>query len=430
MKILWFSHFIPYPPTGHGALQRSHHLLKEVSSRHEVHLLTLIPPWTPYSSDALARAVRELSTFAASVTVLRMPASHHWLRRFLSIASTLLQSASVWEKRYWWSHAYRELTRVARTTRFDVVHADTVFLAPYLNAVSNLPIVLNHHNVESYLLYRRAASERSRWRRFLFTREARKVDDLERTIVPRVAENLVVSDVEGERLRAVAPGVRITIVANGVDVDFFQPSGSISPRPNSMIFAGGMNWFPNSDAMTFFASEIWPALVRDNPARTMTVVGRDPPRELRSASRDPRFRVTGFVDDPRPYVEAASLYVCPIRIGGGTRLKILDALSMCRPLVSTELAVEGLGLVSGTHYLSANTPAEFVDQISRLDADPDLRQRLSRAGRDLVVERYSWHRIADALTGAYRRAARLDSGDRSRDVPLRTRTGMARGTSC
>src|ERR671914_544119 len=101
----------------------------------------------------------------------------------------------------------------------------------------------------------------------------------------------------------------------------------------------------------------------------MTVIGRDPPAVLRAAGRDPRLRVLGFVDDVRPHLEAASIYVCPIRVGGGTRLKILDALAMSRPLISTDLGVEGLGLDEGVHYLRANTPAEFVSQVRRLEAD-------------------------------------------------------------
>jgi glycosyltransferase involved in cell wall biosynthesis len=167
-----------------------------------------------------------------------------------------------------------------------------------------------------------------------------------------------------------------------------------------------MDWFPNQDAMQFFVAEIWPALLRDNPHRRMTVVGRAAPAAVVAAARDPRLRVLGFVDDIRPHLEAASIYVCPIRLGGGTRLKILDALAMSRPLVSTEFGVEGLGLAEGEHYLSASTPADFVRQIRRLEADPALRRRLGDAGRDFVARRYSWPRVAESLEDAYARALR------------------------
>jgi glycosyltransferase involved in cell wall biosynthesis len=301
---------------------------------------------------------------------------------------------------------FRHVHQITRTTHFDVVHLDTVFLARYLEAVSGTPAVLNHHNVESHLLRTRATSQRTPWGRAFFSGEARKVFALERAVVPRVAGNIVVSPLDGERLRQAGSTSRITTVPNGVDVDFFRVSGRVAVDEASLVFAGGMDWFPNRDAMEFFASEIWPTLSRDHPHRTMTVIGRNPPQALLGAARDRRLRVLGFVDDVRPHIEAASIYVCPIRVGGGTRLKILDALALSRPLVSTDLGVEGLGLVEGEHYLAANDPAQFVSHIRRLEADAELRARLGDAGRAFVVQRYSWRGIADSLEQAYANAAR------------------------
>jgi glycosyltransferase involved in cell wall biosynthesis len=123
---------------------------------------------------------------------------------------------------------------------------------------------------------------------------------------------------------------------------------------------------------------------------------------VRAAQEDSRVVVTGFVEDVRPYLDAASIYVCPIRDGGGTRLKVLDALAMGKPLVATGLAVEGLSLVEDEHYLRAETPFEYVTQIRRLEHDPILRYRLAHAGRDLVVRRYAWEVIGEKLERAYR----------------------------
>jgi glycosyltransferase involved in cell wall biosynthesis len=301
----------------------------------------------------------------------------------------------------------RYLHRLTRTTQFDVIQLEAVFFSRYLQALPGIPVVVNHHNVESQLLQRRAASQRTPWARAFFEREARKVGALECAVVPRAAQNLVVSDLDGERLREVAAGAKITTVPNGVDVEYFRARSSAVPETKSLVFAGGMNWFPNRDAIAFFVSEIWPTLARDDPLRTVTVIGRDPPAVVRAAGRDPRVRVLGFVEDVRPHLEAASIYVCPIRVGGGTRLKILDALAMSRPLVATDLAVEGLGLIEGKHYLSANTPEQFIVQIRRLENDADLRRRMGDAGRALVVERYSWRRIAESLEDAYAEVAQL-----------------------
>ncbi|MBE0591721.1 MAG: glycosyltransferase, partial [Gemmatimonadales bacterium] len=139
-------------------------------------------------------------------------------------------------------------------------------------------------------------------------------------------------------------------------------------------------------------------------------VGRDPPDDVVAAGSNPRIEVLGFVPDVRPLVDKASIYVCPIRDGGGTRLKILDALAMAKPLVATGLAVEGLGLIEGEHFLRADAPEDFVAQVACLERDPGLRRRLAVAGRRVVEERFAWGRVADQLEEAYRRASAGGTG--------------------
>jgi glycosyltransferase involved in cell wall biosynthesis len=155
----------------------------------------------------------------------------------------------------------------------------------------------------------------------------------------------------------------------------------------------------------FLLNEIWPALPT-SIERRLSLVGRDPPASAHAAAaRDSRIAVTGFVPDVRPYLHSASICVCPIRVGGGTRLKVLDGLAMARPLVATSVAVEGLEMVDGKHYLRAETPSEFVAQIRRLEADAELRQRIGTAGRCLVVDRYDWRVIGRKLDALLERSA-------------------------
>lgn len=406
MKVVWLSHFVPYPPRGHGALQRSHNLLKAAASRHEVHLLALCPPETLPSRAAVREAKDELSKIAASVDIVVLPADPFRARHTLGAALAFLRSGSFWESWFWSATAFERLQRLARATKFDLFYLETLFLGRYRRAVPEVPVVLGHHNVESQLLASRAAGERKPWLKLFFEREARKVAARERELAASVAQNVVVSNLDSSRLREITPTNAITVVPNGVDIDYFRARDAVGGEPGTLIFAGGMDWFPNQDAMQFFVAEIWPALLRDNPHRRMTVVGRAAPAAVVAAARDPRLRVLGFVDDIRPHLEAASIYVCPIRLGGGTRLKILDALAMSRPLVSTEFGVEGLGLAKGVHYLTASTPADFVRQIRQLEADPALRRRLGDAGRDFVARHYSWPRVAESLEEAYASALR------------------------
>ena len=211
------------------------------------------------------------------------------------------------------------------------------------------------------------------------------------------------SALDGDRLAAVAPGAAVEVVENGVDLEYWTPSVE-PPRERSLIFAGTLGWYPNRDAVEYLLSEVWPALLASNPDRRLTLVGRDAGPMAAAAAADPRVAVTGFVPDVRPYMRAASVYVCPIRVGGGTRLKVLDALAMGKPLVATGIAVEGLDLVEGVHYLRAETPTEFVAQIERLELAADVRAALGAAGRRFVVERFGWNVIGRQLDRAYQRA--------------------------
>jgi glycosyltransferase involved in cell wall biosynthesis len=191
------------------------------------------------------------------------------------------------------------------------------------------------------------------------------------------------------------------VIPNGVDTDYFG-RGDIQPSPGTLVFAGGMNWYPNRDAILYFSREIWPLLKKEFPEISLTVVGAQPPRELLElAERDPKIVATGFVDDVRPYFANAEVYICPMRDGGGTRLKILDTLSMRTALVSTTIGCEGIKVTPETNVLIADTPVEFVTQVKRVFQDPELRKRLGREGRKLVEEKYSWEVIGNTLRAVY-----------------------------
>lgn len=400
MRILWLSHFLPHPPTGHGALQRSHNLLREAARRHEVHLVAMATAASHVDHAPRSEAVSALESIVESVHTAAPGPDPLRIRRGLHVASAVTGSWSYWE-RWLWSPILQRKFREVLSRGIDVVHVDAIFLVRYLEG-QGVRFVLNHHNIESDLLFKRAELRGSQMRRAFFRNEARKVAALEKRWSPRAQTNLVVSELDGDRLRALAGDVSTAVVANGVDVEYFSASEASCAQPKHMAFAGGMDWFPNRDAMEYLARDLWPALRQDDPGRRMTVIGRNPPNALlEAAQRDDRLRVLGFVDDVRPHLCSAPIYLCPIRVGGGTRLKILDALAMSRALVSTGLGVEGLDLVDDVHYLRAETPDEFVSQIRRLEQDSNLRSRLASAGRALVEQNYSWSVIGDALDRAF-----------------------------
>ena len=403
-RLLWLSHFVPYPATGHGALQRSHHLLRQAALRYETHLIALSPAGVFPSSDALRDAERALESMTASARLFALPEDPTRLRMAARLARAAVAGPTYWESLFAHPGAAARVRALVEQDAVDLVHLDIVYLCGYVPLLGETPFVLNHHNIESHLLDRRAARMRGPARAF-FGQQARATAALEREFARRAASNLVVSDLDGERLRELAPAARVESVPNGVDIEFFAPDPTEPVQPRSLVWAGGMDWFPNADAIEWFADELWPALAADNGTRSATIIGRHPPaRALALAATDTRVRVLGFVDDVRPHVRRAATYICPIRVGGGTRLKVLDALALGRPLVATRIGVEGLGLVDGEHYLEANDVAETVRQVNRIEGDPRLATRIAESGRAFVLQHFSWDGIGERLGRAYEQA--------------------------
>lgn len=388
--ILWVSHFLPYPSTGHGALQRTHHLVRQLASRFRVKLFALS------KGDGSADDIASMGVEASELVAVGQR-----LEKGVALARSLVSHLSYWEHLFYNQHLHAALLRAAKDPA-AVVLLDTVFLAPYLNGIADRPVLLNHHNVESALLLQRAGNlpAIAKW---YFTREARKIRQLEEAAAHSARVNFVVSPEDAERLIRSAPRASTLVVPNGVDVDFFSPPVAAERTPYSLVFAGGMDWFPNRDAIRWLVTELWPMIVAAEPRRTLTIIGRAAPEEaIALAARDSRVTVTGFVDDVRPYINASAAYLCPIRQGGGTRLKILDALALGCPLVATALSVDGLSLHDGVEYLRADDAAAMCEALRKLDESPAVAAEMSRRGRALVSSTYSWGTVSDRMADGVR----------------------------
>lgn len=405
MRILWLSHLVPYPPKG-GVLQRSYYLLRELARTNDVHLVAFVQPdvLRPVFRDAeegLREARQHLSEFCGSIAFVPLPGAHRaWRAQLLALRSLFWGSYTM---NWLWSKEYRSVLRTfRRRQRADLVHVDTISLAPYVNEFPGTPKVLDHHNIESHMMLRRASMEPNPLKKFYFWQEGLKIRRYERETCPRFELNITCSDVDARRLAEVVKTRQTIVIPNGVDIDYFLAPNETAYEPHSMVFVGGLNWYPNRKAMSYFATEVWPLLKRVIPDVTMNVIGRDPPRSLLHLSeRDPAFRLHGYVDDIRPYVHRAHAYVCPILEGGGTKLKVLDALAMGAALVASPEACEGLDVEHGRDVLIAHGPAEYVEHLKALFADDALRTRLSAQARVRAVEQYSFATIGHLLATAY-----------------------------
>ena len=405
MNLLWISQNIPYPPKT-GVLQRNYNLLREASQLADIYLLAVFKRDILPGEYDLEEAKRELGKLCRRIEVVHLPIESSRTALYAMALSSLFTHDPLsvnWVKS---AGMRRQLRQLMNEVKFDLVHFDTISLAAYRDEVGNTPKILNHHNIESHLLKRRTLFEKNPLKRLYYALEGNKLERYERTACAEFNTNFTVSELDKQRLLELVPSAHADVMANGVDVDYFNPNGT-AVVPGNLLMASGMNWFPNRDAVLHMCNEIWPLLVQKMPELSWTVVGASPPQEvLDLAARDARVTVTGFVDDVRPYLSQAEIYLCPMRDGGGTRVKILDALAMGKAIVSTSMACEGIDVTAGKNVLFADSPSEFVTQIQRLRNDIELRQSLGREARRFVTDHYSWPVIGRNLSTVYQRLVR------------------------
>jgi glycosyltransferase involved in cell wall biosynthesis len=283
--------------------------------------------------------------------------------------------------------------------RFDVVHVDTLELTPY---ASHLPgkVVLNLHNCESAMMRRRTNQEKGFLRRAFLEGEARALARLERRGYPQFDTVVTVSAHDAAEVQSTEPSAHTHVVENGTDCAYFSPSGD--GKPGEVVFAAAYNWYPNANAASYLLTEIWPLVRNLSPQAHLTVAGKQPSATLRRlVEAADRATLAADPADMRPFLRDASVVVCPIREGGGTRLKILDAMAMGKPVVATSIACEGLRVSPGDDILIAEDAAEFARKTQMLLNDLKLRERIGSSARRTVERQYAWEIVGMQLRDAY-----------------------------
>lgn len=398
MKILWFSHLVPYPPKG-GVLQRSYNLLKEVAKYHDVTLVSFnqvqfLESSFPGVANPLEHAVAELSKIVEIAAILDIPENTFPLGRHLIALKALLSGKSfnmTWlESR----HAHKTIERLMAEKKFDAVHLDTISLCVYSRHFDGVPIILNHHNFESNMLRARAISEGSFIKSKYFDLEANRLLESEIRYCKTASLNLACSDDDAIRMAMKTGSDNFVTVPNGVDVSYFFPNPDVRVSEKSILIVGGLSWYPNREAVEYFIREIWPLLKTEIPGIRVDIVGRNPTAEIvDAAERDDAVKVHGFVDDVRYYLWRSNFYLCPIRTGGGTKLKILDALASGCCIVADPFSCKGISVENGKHVLFAETPSEYVDKIKILLSNPSIFNNLRKEGALLIREKYDYDSI-------------------------------------
>jgi glycosyltransferase involved in cell wall biosynthesis len=398
MRLLFLTPYLPGPPI-FGGQRRLHGLMTHLAKSHEVSCVALTDGY--HTHEASLEDTRSYCRHVVDV-----PETRHRVngrpKRLLQIKSVL--SLHSWEHYLYSSPKYqRALDAHLAEHEYDIIVSEFIFMAycriKLGKARARTRLVIDEHNVE-YDLLRRTADATRFDRKFFHSVNWRKLKREEVNVWKSFDGCTLTSTRDEEIVRADAPSVRTAVVPNGVDVDGFVPRPD-PIEPMTLLFFGAMNYYPNTDGAVFFAREVWPLLAQRYPELRLRIVGpvgEGPVMDLKSD----RIEVVGFVTDVQAEIARAAVVVAPLRIGGGTRLKILEAMSMAKAIVSTRIGAEGIDVRHGHDILLADDPADQAREIGRLLDDPAFAKRLGESARETAVARYSWQASATRLEEFFR----------------------------
>ncbi|MEW8027521.1 MAG: glycosyltransferase family 4 protein [Candidatus Thiodiazotropha sp.] len=400
MKILFLSQIIPYPPHG-GVLQRGYNIIREIGKDNDVYLLAFHHPDTIASKSLLDESMAELKKLCAEVHYFKLwpkqSKFHKLIAFFIGIFYPLPFSVLAHK-----SNSFREkIHDIIGKYDIDVVHIDTVGLSQYKKYVKDIPCIVTHHNIESSLMARRSKVESNWFTRYYVAKQSQRLRKYETEESAKYPVNVMMSTNDADELKEMSPSVGTFIVPNGVDINYFENLQQQEER--AIIYTGGMNMFANKDAVMYLISDIWPMVKAKIPDIKFYIIGQDPPKDLiHIASEDTGIKVLGYVDDIRPHVSKSAIYVVPLRVGGGTRLKVLDALAQGKAIVSTSIGSEGIEVSDRINIFLEDTSEGFASSIIELIKDETRRKELGRQARKLAEDKYAWPSIAEELIEAYK----------------------------
>lgn len=396
MRILQLSPRVPFPLTDGGALGIFNITKNLAALGHEVHMVALSRTGIE-ETDELERSCT-LSVVQADTRTTRTGA-----------LAALFSRMPYTIKKYWQSQVARRILEIATEGKFDLVHADHLHMARYGQLVSDelgIPLAIREHNFESTIVERFYQNQRNPLLRAYGYLEYKKLARYEKNMCGKADLNVMITEEDQSRLRSMDSAVKTVVVPAGVDIDFFRPARSIpgdGPVPDlSILSVASMDWFPNVDAVLWFCDEVLPKILETHPSAVFQIVGRGVPDAVRAKASD-NVKIIGFVDDVRDYMERALVMVVPLRIGGGMRLKILNALAMAKAVVSTPIGCEGIAVEDGVNISVAEEGAEFATRVSELLSDAALREKMGGSGLAFVRESHTWPKLIADLESEYTR---------------------------
>ncbi|MBD3401580.1 glycosyltransferase [candidate division GN15 bacterium] len=381
MKILVIDEEFPYP-LNTGKRIRSYNLVRALARDNEVTYLA----YGEAGSDGYQSLERAgLKPVAAGQLRRKKSGLMFYWRLLLNLLSP---------DPYIVTHHYtarfrNKLNELLAGDPYDVIICEWTPYARYVRDIHGVPSVIVAHNIEASIWKRYYENDRNPLRRIYIGIQARKVENFERRCFGWAAGATAVSREEAEEIAGYGVHYPVEVIDNGVDIEFFSPDDTI-PDPDTIVFTGSMDWRPNQDAVTYFVESIFPLIRQRRPSAKVFLVGRKPPLKVEQLGQVDGVTVTGTVDDVRPFIDRAGVYVVPLRIGGGSRLKILEAMAMGKVVVSTSIGAEGLEVADGENILIRDEEQAIANQVVDCLEHPEKYHQLAEQGRKLVTSRYRW----------------------------------------
>lgn len=419
MRILFVSLALPYPPNN-GQRMRNWSILKAFAA--EGAQVTLVSFGEEEELGPIPEPLRDI---CESVHLVKKPSAPAGWRGYLARLSALFSSHPFGTLRYQSAEIKTTIESLANHQAFDAVICDDIYQFKNLPASVHDRVLLNKHDFTFIIIQRLLSQTLNPFKLAYGWLECRKLRRWEFAVCSKAAGVMICSQLDREILRAALPGAQSFIVPNVIDVESYRPREDDNGR--TLLFFGALDYFANQDAVDFFVSVILPLVRKENPDVEFVVAGRNPPQSFRNRyANDPGIRLTGTIENMQEAIAQATVCVVPLRIGSGTRLKILEAAAMRKPVVSTRLGAEGLALTDGTDILLADEPRDFARAITELLREPGRRRALGQAARRRVEEHYSLKALRRHLRSLLVELGRKSSANESGQVmPVSMGKGIA-----
>ncbi len=391
MKILFLSPTVPYPLTDGGRI-RVYNLVKQIAEQNDVSLLALeTQPTDVESISHLQELGINVHLVANTPSLPRVSLS--------TLLSAFFQRQPITVARYNVGAYRQKFKELLSTETYELVHYE-MFHTGQFYTETDLPSVLSLQNVDSAIWERLQDETTNLFYKFAYWTQKLAFQRYERVCSPKFDAVTCTSEIDAAVFQKYCKDGAVQVVPNGVDVTHFSPDFEVEASAH-LIYIGSMDWYPNEDAVSFFVEEVLPLIQKSVSDVRFSIVGGKPSARVQKLAEREGVVVTGRVPEIKPYFAEATVFVVPLRIGSGTRLKILEALAMGKAVVSTTVGAEGLALQDGEEIFIADEPKAFADAVIRLLIDPSLRQKIGLRGRARVEQDYDWRNIAKKLVGVY-----------------------------